>query len=291
MFRRGLAGAALVALIAAALAVEWGQVARAQADKGVKKPPALATNATQVRARLAKVWSFSGYDDPKTTLAESLDQLGRIHGLKFKINAAAFAGEGLKEVGSVEIVGAGPLPRLKTTLDWVLRKVLARVPTPSGATYLVVGNTVEITTHANLQARRLRPEGPPAQTAEMRKGYAEALRQLRAGVAFTEIDDPKVTLREVLDVLSSRYGLVFDVHEPAFAAHGLRDVARTEIAARPIPALKAPLVKVLATVLQRVPLPARDPAVFVVRPDGLILITTKSVGDRFVVPAGGAAAS
>jgi hypothetical protein len=234
-----------------------------------------AKDAKEVRAALAKEIDFPGLDDPKTTLTEFLDLMARKHGLKFKIDEKAFAAEELRAAPNVEVVGAKPLPPLKgVQLDRVLRKVLDRVPVPSGAAFVVRDNVIEVTTEAALARAKVRPEPPPAPTAAMRDREKAARAALAKAVDFRGYDDPKTTLQEALDQLGKVHNLTFDVIDGAFKFEQIDDVTRLLIAdPKPVPAMKnQPLSKVLEAVLTRLPKEAH--VTYVVRPGGVIEITT-----------------
>jgi hypothetical protein len=113
------------------------------------------------RAALGKPIDFPGFDDPKMTLAEALDQLAKDYGVVFDVNERSFRFEQLNDVMRTPITEKDPLPAMKgTSLAAVLRKLLARVPVPSGATFLIRRDAVEITTGEMLrrELRLARPE-------------------------------------------------------------------------------------------------------------------------------------
>lgn len=97
---------------------------------------------------------FPGLDDPRTTLNDALDQVGKLSGVSFEINPQAFKMDGLVEVGRTPIVEATtPIPPMKNVrLSRVLRTIFRRLPAPSGATFLVHNDHIEITT-GTFQAR------------------------------------------------------------------------------------------------------------------------------------------
>ncbi|MFO0928549.1 MAG: hypothetical protein U0736_16250 [Gemmataceae bacterium] len=98
---------------------------------------------------------YGGIDDPKTTLYEALDQLQRGQLTKLpggrdvtiEVNEKAFRFEALNDVLKTEIATPNPIPAMDTvTVATVLKRILARIPVPSGATYILRPNTIEITT-------------------------------------------------------------------------------------------------------------------------------------------------
>src|SRR6185437_1440679 len=100
----------------------------------------------ELRKRLGDTISYPGLDDPRATLNDALDQLSKRYNVTFDINDQAFKMDGLMEVGRTPITEAAPIPAMKTTLSTVLRKILRKVPAPSGTTYLIRRDVIEITT-------------------------------------------------------------------------------------------------------------------------------------------------
>src|SRR5262249_27969510 len=118
-------------------------VAAAWAAPTPPAPPSLA-------ARLSKQINYMGVEDPKASLADALDMLAKTHDIQFDINEKAFALVSMKHVQRTEVVSATPSGPMKSQLGTVLRKVLSRVPVPSGATYAIRDDHIEITTGATL---------------------------------------------------------------------------------------------------------------------------------------------
>jgi hypothetical protein len=103
--------------------------------------------AVSVPQKLAQRVKFTGFDDPKTTLAEALDKLSSVYDVTFDINDRAFKFEQVMDVGKMEIASPAVVPPMKNVrLSTVLRKILSRIPVPSGATYCVRADHIEITT-------------------------------------------------------------------------------------------------------------------------------------------------
>jgi tetratricopeptide (TPR) repeat protein len=101
----------------------------------------------ELRDRLNKTIDFKGNDDPKLTLIEFLNFLSERYDVSFDVNEKAFRFEMLNDVLKTELTKDNPLPPMnKTTLATVLKKALQRVPVPSGATYLIRRDQIEITT-------------------------------------------------------------------------------------------------------------------------------------------------
>ncbi|HWG44337.1 MAG TPA: hypothetical protein VN688_16280 [Gemmataceae bacterium] len=90
---------------------------------------------------------FDGIDDPKSTLEDALAKLSKLYEVNFDINEKAFKFENVMDVGKTEIASPTPVPAMKNArVNTILRKILSRVSVPSGATYLVRGDHIEITT-------------------------------------------------------------------------------------------------------------------------------------------------
>jgi hypothetical protein len=122
-------------------------------------PKAEAKAEEPLHVKLTKVVAFNGIEDPKTSLAEQLEILGSRHNIVFDINDRAFAVEGLQDVAKT-LVGETPIAPMKNVrLETVLRKVLARVASPSGATYTIRRDRVEITTN-QAQQQEFWPNAP-----------------------------------------------------------------------------------------------------------------------------------
>ncbi len=110
---------------------------------GAPMPP----EAYQLRDKLAKTFPFAGFDDPRTTLAEAIDLIQKRHDVVIEVNERAFRFDQVNEVLKTEIAAPTPiLPMPRATLGTVLKKVLARIPAPSGATFLIRRATIELTT-------------------------------------------------------------------------------------------------------------------------------------------------
>jgi hypothetical protein len=114
-------------------------------------PPPAATKTTKAKKvslarKLQQEIEFPGVDDPKSALIEALDALAKKHQITFDINERAFKWEMLNDVARTEIANPNPILPMKTRLATALQKILDRIPVPSGATYLVHRDVIEITT-------------------------------------------------------------------------------------------------------------------------------------------------
>jgi tetratricopeptide (TPR) repeat protein len=105
----------------------------------------LPEQGIRLRQELSKEVNYEGLEDPKATLNDALEQLSTRYHLTFDINEKAFEMDQLKDVARTPIAET-PIPPMRTTLSTVLRKILRRVAAPSGATYLIRRDVIEITT-------------------------------------------------------------------------------------------------------------------------------------------------
>jgi hypothetical protein len=135
----------------------------AAADAGVDA----VTRLKNWREQLTKPLNFDGIDDPSVTLQYALDKLGDRFHINFEINEGAFGLDNLKDVGRTPIAEGKPIPPMRnTSLATLLRIILARVPSPSGAVYILRPDSVEITTTTALYpelgiARNIVSAAPP----------------------------------------------------------------------------------------------------------------------------------
>jgi hypothetical protein len=104
-----------------------------------------ARRSNEVRKKLASTVTFNGYDDPDLKLGDALENLTRVHGITFAVNEQAFKDEMIDDVLNTPLGKA--IPRAtNVSLKTVLNRILARVPSSSGTTFVVRGGVVEITT-------------------------------------------------------------------------------------------------------------------------------------------------
>jgi hypothetical protein len=128
-------------------AVVWGLFVVLATAGGVGAAPEQPEErADQLLDALNRAGKYPGIEDPKATLIEALDQLARLYDLSFEVNERAFKFEMVPDVLKTEVAQPNAIPEMNATPAYVLRKVLERVPAPSGATFLVRQDTIEITT-------------------------------------------------------------------------------------------------------------------------------------------------
>jgi hypothetical protein len=138
-------------VLAGVTAVASSRPALPPAPKEDKAGPAekAPTSAQGVVRALLRPVHFTGAEQDKlTSLKDVLEMLRKNHGLAYTVDERAFKHEGLvtPPVLDTPIVEIAPLPAMKAPLGKVLQAVLARVPVPSGATFMVRREGVEITT-------------------------------------------------------------------------------------------------------------------------------------------------
>ena len=131
----------------------------ASAPKGGEKQKADPKQAQPKRAMtmkdaLATEIKFERMDDPKLTLGDFLEQMSDTYNLTFDVNEPAFRAE----VGNSDVLSAPiaekPIPRMAgIKVSTLLRKVLSRIQSQSGATFVFRPNLnlIEITTEAALR--------------------------------------------------------------------------------------------------------------------------------------------
>jgi hypothetical protein len=177
--------------VAVAGALTWSLAAdKPSAPVAVKAEPNIVD-------RLARRIDFAGIDDPKATLREALELLGKNSGLAFDVNEAAFKSESIENVLSREF-GEQHIPKMKNvTVERVLRKLLSRIPSASGATFMIRREAIEITTGA-AQATEVWPMGytgprlPLVSAAFDKKPLNEALKDLARQSGMNVVVDARV---------------------------------------------------------------------------------------------------
>jgi WD40 repeat protein len=235
-----------------------------------------AKRIRRVRERLLHQVGFNGfYAAPNLTLQQVLDHFGERFDLVFDVDEAAFRAEGLAAVSSTPVVKEPIAKLLHARFDRILRKVLSRVPSESGTTYVVAPDgVIEITTQQQAEARR--PTGPTLVVAGPR---ARELRQnLLRPVRFNGLGaNPKATLQGILDLLAHEYQLNIKVDDAPFKEEGLEGVRDCQVLDRPCPRFHgAALDRILRKILSRVPVPSG--ATYLIRDDHIEVTTSKKAG-------------
>jgi tetratricopeptide (TPR) repeat protein len=110
----------------------------------------------ELREALSKPVKFKGFEaDPKMTLEEALNHLADRYDLTFDVNEAAFKSEMVDDVLQKPIAEKAIPPMFNVSLDTILRRILARVPSQSGTTYIIRRDVIEITTLARARAEKV----------------------------------------------------------------------------------------------------------------------------------------
>jgi hypothetical protein len=104
-----------------------------------------AKRANEVRKKLDATIDFPGISDPDTTFGAALDFLGRAAGVTFEVNEQAFKDEMIDDVSTKPL--GREIPKMTgVAAEKALRRILGRIPVYTGATFMVRGGVVEITT-------------------------------------------------------------------------------------------------------------------------------------------------
>jgi len=155
---------------------------------------------------LAKPIDFQGIDDFKTPLQEALDQLAKRYETPFAVNERAFRDEGVMDVLKLEIAQTTPVPPMPgSRYEAVLQRILARVPAPSGATFLIREGSIEITTNAASRAEIWGDEYPgpflPLVHVHARKlPLDEVLKTVADRATLNIVVDPRAMEKAATDV-------------------------------------------------------------------------------------------
>lgn len=103
----------------------------------------------ELKNTLLKQVRWPGLKDGDFKLSEVLEQLSRVYNLEFDINEKAFAADGVMDVNAQIVASADkPLPPVNGSVGTVLKKILARIPAGSTATFMIRRESIEITTGA-----------------------------------------------------------------------------------------------------------------------------------------------
>jgi hypothetical protein len=161
-----------------------------------------ARRAAEVRKKLAATVNFSGFDDPEVKLEEALQHLTKLYDVTFEINDQAFRDEMIDNVADKPLGKA--IPKMTgVPLETVLRRILARIPAPSGTTYIVRGGIAEITTrHYASPSQWRREQGapdevgsnvPPPETSVAfdKREVREALREIAGATGVNIVVDAR----------------------------------------------------------------------------------------------------
>src|SRR5262249_39560230 len=127
-----------------------GLAAPAPAEAGTK--PLSNQRMEEMKNTLSRLIKFEGINDPKATLGEFIESLSDRYDLTFEINEQAFAADECTIDAISTAIAEKPLQKMKNvSLNRLLRKVLSRIPTESGGTFVIRADVIEVTTKAALR--------------------------------------------------------------------------------------------------------------------------------------------
>jgi hypothetical protein len=107
--------------------------------------PEMPKKALELKAKLTEIKKFKTLDDPKMTLQEAIDHLQRAYDITIDVNERAFRYEQVNDVLKTPVAEQA-IPEFTGTLTTMLKKILAKIPVPSGATFIIRREAIEITT-------------------------------------------------------------------------------------------------------------------------------------------------
>jgi hypothetical protein len=188
MWRVGIASILLGGLM-------WHGPAEKQPVQGPMRPSA---RTNYLADRLADTVEFQGFDDPRMTLQDALEYLTDRYDLSFDVDEKAFAkaiGKDKPKSVLQDTIASPPLQKMRAVgLESVLRKILARVDVPSGATYLIHKGQIVITTQAAASEEVLGDSKLPLPPLVHRQMQKRLLRDALDEVA--ELTDANIVLDE-----------------------------------------------------------------------------------------------
>jgi RNA polymerase sigma factor (sigma-70 family) len=221
-------------------------------------PPALNATTTQLASSVASGAASAASGSTAIVLMEGV--LTSMYVAKLKVAAAIFLALGL--LGA----GGGMLARGRDT----------RLQAKAAATQ---DTAKEQGVAAKADAKSL-PAEASGESAKRRKAL-EIRDTLARTIKFDGIDDPKLTLADVLDSISAKYGISFHVNERAFAFEMVDQVLAKELAqSKPIPPTVATLATVLNRILDRITVNSGDlltsRSVYLIRKDCVEITTGRA---------------
>jgi len=156
--------------------------------------PAVVTPASgahrdlELRDLLARQFQYDGLDDPKATLQDALDQMASKYSVVFNVNEATYPELEADQLLKTEVVSKAPLQPMTTSLDVILRKVLARVSGKAESTFVIRKDHIEILSVSALRRELGLPVDAP-------------IPQL----VYEHFEN--VSLNEALSTIADRYGV------------------------------------------------------------------------------------
>jgi hypothetical protein len=154
-------------------------------------------SAVSIQKQLRNQVKFPGIADPNTTLDDALAMINERYCLKVEVNDRAFQDDGVQEVRKAEIATPNPIAPGTCTLDTVLKKLAARIPSTSPPVYVIRRDHVELTTQDALKQefypQRAENDHPQLVVASFKKvALEEALDQLAEAHDVNIVVDARV---------------------------------------------------------------------------------------------------
>jgi hypothetical protein len=117
--------------------------------------------------------------------------------LRFRVNVPAFKADGVKDFVKLSPVAERPFPKVENvTMSWYLGQWLERIPSKSGATFILRRDHIEITTKAALRqevwGERRGPYLPLVYARFEKKPLADALQDLARQTEYSIVVDARV---------------------------------------------------------------------------------------------------
>jgi hypothetical protein len=146
--------------------------------------------AGEVRKKLSTPSNFGGFDDSETKLDDAFQYFRQSYGLTLEINDQAFQAEGIDNVLDRPL-GKAIAKMVNVPPELALRRILARIPSTSGATFLVRGGTIEITTRQAASPSTWQV-APDVSIAFEKRPLAEALQEIADATGVNIVLDARV---------------------------------------------------------------------------------------------------
>jgi hypothetical protein len=164
--------------------------------------------AGEVRKKLSTPCNFGGFDDSETKLDDVFHYFRQSYGVTLEINDQAFQNEGIENVLDRTLGKA--LPKMVNVApELALQRILLRIPSTSGATFVVRGGTIEITTRqaASPSTWQLAPH---VSIAFEKRPLAEALQEMADGTGVNIVLDARAGELGKMPVTATMRGVGVD---------------------------------------------------------------------------------
>jgi hypothetical protein len=167
-----------------------------------------ARRANEVRKKLAAPINFGGCAEPETRLEDVLTYLTKITDLTFEINEQAFKDEMIDSV--LDKTMGRPIPKMNgVPTETGLRRALARIPAPSGTTFVVRGGVVEITTRRAASPLTWQ-EAPEVTLGFDKRPLQEALQEIADATGVNVVLDARAAEKGKTPVTATMRGVGVD---------------------------------------------------------------------------------